>query len=164
MAINLIVAHGTNREIGYNNKLLWHVPSDLKRFKQITSGHIIVMGRKTFESIGYALPNRTNIVLTRDTSFTSPNIVTQHSTDSILRLSQHKEIFIIGGPEVYRAFLPFANGLYITKIIGDFKADTYFPEYEHLLENFTLTDPPQYLLKDTHNDYDSVFMRYTKIF
>ena len=100
MAINLIVAHGTNREIGYNNKLLWHVPSDLKRFKQITSGHIIVMGRKTFESIGYALPNRTNIVLTRDTSFTSPNIVTQHSTDSILRLSQHKEIFIKGGSEV----------------------------------------------------------------
>lgn len=157
MTIHLIVAHGKNREIGYENNLLWHVPSDLKRFKQLTLNHIVVMGRKTYESIGHALPNRTNIVLTRDTSFTSPDILTNHTTDSILRLSQGKEIYIIGGAEVYRAFLPYADGLLITKIMGQFKADTYFPEYEHLLHNYTLLEPPQTILKDQHNDYDSIF-------
>ena len=163
MTIHLIVAHGKNREIGYNNQLLWHLPTDLKRFRAITTGHIVVMGRKTFESIGRALPNRTNIVLTRDTSLSLPtDIKTYHSTDSIIRLSKNKEIYIIGGAEVYRAFLPFADRLYITLVNGTFKADSYFPEYDHILDHYTLIDNPTSIQPDPNEEFSYNFLNYQK--
>lgn len=162
MSINLIVAHGTNREIGLDNKLLWRLPEDLTRFKKLTFGHTVVMGRKTFESIGKVLPDRDNIILSRKPVWTFPKgVKVVKNIDSILRMSKDKEIFIIGGMEVYRAFLPYADGLYITKVDGTFKADTYFPEYKHLLEKYELLGEEEHIL-DSKNAYTTNFQIYKK--
>lgn len=162
--INIIVAHGENKEIGLNNELLWKLPKDMKRFKEITTGHTVVMGRKTFESIGRPLPNRENIVLTRDPEpvFLPQGVAPFDSTDSILCYSEGRELFIIGGAEVYKAFLPFADRLYITWVHGTFKADSYFPEYSHLLEQYKVTEY-NHIEADEKNTYDMRFITYEKI-
>lgn len=150
MTINLIVAHGKNLEIGHNNQLLWHLPEDLKRFKTITSGHTVVMGRKTFESIGKPLPNRVNVVLskTADTGLKwyrvkegQQGVRWMNSLELLLDWYKDREIFIIGGAEVYKAFLPYADRLYITLVEGIFpEADTFMPDYFHLLDDNWTSD------------------------
>jgi dihydrofolate reductase len=127
--ISAIVAMTENRVIGYQNQLPWHLPADLQHFKAITSGHPILMGRKTFESIGRPLPNRTNIILTRDSAYQKPGCKIVASVGDALALAtlDHTEIFIIGGAEIYRQFLPFTTRLYITLVHEDFTGDTYFP-------------------------------------
>lgn len=162
--INLIVAHGEHREIGFENKLLWKLPKDMDRFVELTTGHTVVMGRKTYESIGRPLPNRENIVLTRDPEpvFLPQGVAPFDSTDSILRYSKDREIFIIGGAEVYKAFLPYADRLYITLVRGTFKADTYFPEYTHLLDNYVLGKRAD-IQADEKNEYGMKFLTFEKI-
>jgi dihydrofolate reductase len=133
--ISLIVAISKNRAIGKDNKLLWYIPEDLKRFRQLTSGHPIIMGRKTFESIGKPLPNRTNIIITRDQNYHQDGAIVVHSLDEALSKAkeiENGEIFIIGGGQIYEQALPLANKLYITVIDTHIEdADTYFPEYPH---------------------------------
>jgi dihydrofolate reductase len=162
--INLIVAHGMNNEIGYENELLWKLPKDMKRFKDITTGHTVVMGRKTYESIGKLLPNRHNIILSKQPWLLAdvPALVTD-SLETILRLKPDREIFIIGGAEVYKAFLPpYADRLYITLVRGQFKADTFFPEYHYLLENYKIIEDTEHDA-DENNQFAMRFLTYEKI-
>lgn len=159
--INLIVAHGSNNEIGYNNQLLWSLPTDLKRFKEITTGHTVVMGRKTFQSIGRPLPNRENIVLSKG-NFKAEGVKVIDSIEPILKWATDREIYIIGGETIYKAFLPYADRLFITMVEGYFKADTYFPSYFHLLGNYKTVDY-EHLKSDEKNKYDTRFIVYEKI-
>lgn len=129
--INLIVAIGRNRELGKENKLIWQISEDLQRFKALTTGHPIIMGRKTFESIGRPLPNRTNIIITRQTDFKAEGCLVTHSLSEALEIAKNidHEIFIIGGGELYREALPLADKLYLTLIEAEAEADTFFPPY-----------------------------------
>ncbi len=131
--ISIIAAIGSNRELGKNNKLLWHIKKDLQHFKTITNGHPVIMGRKTFESIGFPLPNRTNIIISRDKNYQAPTgvIVCNSLTQAIAVASakDRQEIFIIGGASIYTQAINLADKLYLTLIDGTFEADVYFPDY-----------------------------------
>lgn len=134
--ISLIVAHDSNCAIGYQNDLPWHLPKDLEYFKEKTLNKTVVMGRKTFESIGRALPKRRNIVITSDKNYHAQGIEVVHSIESALTLAQEgnaQEIMVIGGEQIFKAVLPLADRLYITQIDHVFEGDTYFPAY---LETF----------------------------
>ncbi len=128
----LIVAASRNGVIGAGGKLPWHLPADLQRFKQITMGHPILMGRKTFESIGKPLPGRTNIVITRQKGFQCCGTTAVHSLEEALQMcdrgataQRSKEVFVIGGAEIFQQALPFADRIYLTRINQDFEGDTY---------------------------------------
>lgn len=125
--INIIVATSKNRVIGNNNSLIWKLPADLKRFKQITTGSTVVMGRKTYESIGKPLPNRRNIIITRDTNYLVDNCEVVNSLEEALMLCNN-ECFIIGGGEIYKQSIDKADRIYLTLVQEDFEGDTYFPE------------------------------------
>ena len=131
--ISLIVAIADNRAIGKNNDLLWHLPDDLKHFKRTTSGHPIIMGRKTFESFGARpLPKRTNVVITRGNAYTSTgNLVVVGSLEEALeQVKEDDEIFIIGGGEIYKQAMPLIDRMYLTVVHHQFEADTYFPAFD----------------------------------
>ncbi len=140
--ISIIVAMDLKRGIGKNNGLLWHIPEELKHFREITTGHPIIMGRKTYESIGKPLPNRTNIVITRDTKFKAVGVVIVNSLDDALNTTKFhpgggtdEEIFIIGGGQIYKQAIEsgLVDKLYITIVHQEFpEATVFFPEYEHL--------------------------------
>lgn len=134
----ILAAISTNRVIGLNNSLPWHLPADLKHFKQLTTGHIVIMGRRTFDSIGKPLPHRTNIIVTRQRDLDIPEIITVHSIQEALErfINDDRQIFIIGGAELYRQTLPFCQRMYLTEIQQDFAGDAFFPEYDrnHWLE------------------------------
>lgn len=125
--INIIVAMSKNRVIGNANTLIWHLPEDLKRFKELTTGNTIVMGRKTYESIGRPLPNRRSIIITRDTNYKVDGCEVVNSLEEALELSNNN-CFIIGGGEIYRQALDKADRIYLTRINKDFEGDTTFPE------------------------------------
>ncbi len=128
--ILLIAAVGRQGELGKNGRLLWPLPEDLQRFKELTTGHTVIMGRKTYESIGRPLPRRYNIVVTRQTDFDAPGVWIRHSPQEALALAQcfGRKIFIIGGESLYRHFMPLAHRLLLTEIDAeDPEADTYFP-------------------------------------
>ena len=123
--INMIVASSENGVIGKDNTLPWKIPEDLKRFKKLTSGNTIVMGRKTFESIGRPLPNRRNIVLTKNRAWKVKGVEVIHDTRDVFDIEE--DVFIIGGEKVYEAFLPWADNLYLTLVKGDYEGDAFFP-------------------------------------
>lgn len=129
--LSTIVAIANNNVIGKDNKLIWHLPEDLKRFKQITTGKNIIMGRKTFESLGRVLPNRKHIILCNDMEMTIDNENVE-ILDDISKLDKYinseEENFVIGGATIYKLLMPYVNKLYITKINEDFEGDVYFPE------------------------------------
>jgi dihydrofolate reductase len=121
-----------DRAIGKDNALLWHIPEDFKYFKDLTSGHAIIMGENTFRSIGKALPNRTNIVLTLSPDFAPMDCIVVRSIEEALeqaRRVEQDEIFICGGASVYKQMIPYADRLYLTLVDGEFEADTFFPDY-----------------------------------
>ena len=130
MNIALIVAMTKDRVIGLNNQMPWHLPADLKRFREITMGKPILMGRKTHESIGRVLPGRENIILTRDPDYSVDDCTIVHDIEEAMNRARNQEIMVIGGSAVYEAFLPIANRLYLTLVEGDFKGDTYFPDFD----------------------------------
>jgi dihydrofolate reductase len=134
--ISLIVAHDLNRVIGYENDMPWHLPGDLAYFKKMTMGKPIIMGRKTFESIGRALPGRTNIVITRNQQYQVDDIITVDSLEAALKVAAplHDEVMIIGGGHIFEQSLALADRLYITEINHTFNGDTYFPAYEDFHE------------------------------
>ena len=123
--LSLIVAASRNGVIGAGGKLPWRLPADLKRFKEITLGHPILMGRKTFESIGKPLPGRANIVITRQKGFQACGATVAHSLEEALQICEGRdEVFVIGGAEIYKEALPLANRIYLTRIEQDFEGDT----------------------------------------
>ncbi len=137
MKLAVIVAQATNRVIGRANKLPWHLPEDLKYFKKVTLGKPIIMGRKTFESIGRPLPGRTNIVVTRDAGYSRPGIEVVHSLDAAVTLADSlceingiDEAMLIGGAELYAQALPQAQRLYLTQVHASVEGDAYFPAYQ----------------------------------
>lgn len=139
--ISVIAAIDCNRAIGKDNQLLWQIPGDLPRFKRLTAGHPVIMGRKTWESLPEKfrpLPDRTNIVITRDSSYDAPGAILAQSFPEALSLARDakgsEEIFAIGGQQVYECALPFATNLYLTLVDGEKEGDAFFPAYE---EQFT---------------------------
>lgn len=140
---SLIAAIDKNRGIGKNNKIPWHVPEDFAWFKQKTSGQPIIMGRKTFESLGKPLPNRLNIIVTRDQNFKIEGAEITHSVEQAIHLAKeekNEEVFIIGGAQIYEQALPFADRIYLTKIDGEFACDTFFPEYSEFKKETVLKE------------------------
>jgi len=129
--LSAIVAMSENRVIGHHNQLPWHLPADLKHFKTITTGHPILMGRKTYESIGKPLPHRSNLILTHEATFKAPGAIVVHSLEAAF-LKAHQlaatELFVIGGAQIYQQLLPAIQQIYLTLIHSRFEGDTYFPE------------------------------------
>ena len=131
MKISIIVAMDDRRVIGNENRLPWRLPADLKHFRAVTMGKPIVMGRKTWESIGRPLPGRTNIVVTRDRDYVAEGCVVVHSIgDALAAASDHAEVMVIGGGEFYRQVLPQASTLYVTRVHDTFEGDAFFPELD----------------------------------
>lgn len=127
MTLSILVAHDQQRVIGYKNALPWHIPNDLKHVKQLSTGHTLVMGRKTFESIGKPLPNRKNIVLTRDNNFKPDGVEVIHTIDDIYNLEGH--VFIFGGQTLFEVMIDKVDDMYITVVDGKHQGDTFFPPY-----------------------------------
>ena len=129
MIISLIAAIGKNRVIGKSNALPWKLPADMKHFQAMTKGKPVIMGRKTFESIGRPLPDRINIIITRDENYKAEGCIVAHSMEEALKAAEnHKEAMIIGGSQIYKEFLPKANKMYLTSIDADFEGDAYFQD------------------------------------
>ena len=134
MIISLIAAMGKNRVIGNKGKLPWHMPADMKYYKDKTKGKTVIMGRKTFESMGNKpLPNRANIIITRDQNYKVEDAIIVHSAEEAVKEAEKyktDEVMVIGGSEIYKEFLPRANRIYLTMIDGMFEGDAFFPEYD----------------------------------
>ncbi|QOJ23305.1 MAG: dihydrofolate reductase [Gammaproteobacteria bacterium] len=133
--LSILVAMAKNRVIGRNNRLPWHLPADLKHFKFLTMGQTIVMGRKTYESIGKPLPGRANVIITRQTDYEVPGAIVVNSLEDALLICEetstgHSENFIIGGEKLYRQALKMCQRMYITEIQKDFDGDVFFPEFD----------------------------------
>lgn len=130
--ITLIAAAGENNELGKDNDLLWHLPDDFKRFKTLTSGHYIIMGRKTFESFPKPLPNRTHIIITRNKKYSVPEgcFVVDSIENAIAVCPKNETIFIIGGGEIYKQSINIADSVELTRVHNNFDADTFFPEID----------------------------------
>ncbi len=132
MIISIIVAKAKNNAIGKDNQLLWHISEDLKHFKEITSGHSIIMGRKTYESIGRPLPNRRNIIISRKiTDAPTGTEIAKSLEHAIMMCEGEEEIFITGGGQIYKEAIDIADRLYITEVDGEPEADTFFPSIEN---------------------------------
>lgn len=131
--INCIAAMSKNYQIGLNNQLPWHIPEDMKYFKELTLGKTVVMGRKTYESLGGPLPHRQNIILTRQYDYcVHPLVKVFHRLEDALHLCRHlNDVFIIGGGEIYRAFLPYTDKLYLTIVDVVIKGDVTFPNFKN---------------------------------
>ncbi|MBK0382320.1 dihydrofolate reductase [Pedobacter sp. SD-b] len=154
--LSLIVATDQENGIGKNNQLLWHLPNDLKFFKKTTSGHSIIMGRKTFDSIGKPLPNRRNIIISRKKDLKIEGVEVYNNLESAVKAcADDEEPFIIGGGEIYRESLPFVKHIYITKVHHHFNADTFFPKIEALKWEVIFKEDHQ---KDDKHAFDYSFM------
>lgn len=161
MIVSLIAAMSENRVIGRDNDLPWHIPHDLKRFKAITSGHIVIMGRKTFDSIGKPLPNRPNIVVTRQ-NVSIPGVEVASSIDSALKKAKElakspsEEIFILGGGEIYKQTVEQADKIYLTVVHTEVKGDAYFPEFDESKFRITFEESHSEPIPFTFRDYSRV--------
>ncbi len=160
--LSIIVAIANNNVIGKDNKLIWHLPEDLKRFKKITTGHTIIMGRKTFESLGRVLPNRKHVILCNDMELNidNENVIVLEDI-SLLKeyIDSEEENFVIGGATIYKLLLPFAQKMYITKIDEDFVGDVYFPKINE--EEWKIIQEEQGI-KNEANPYDYKYITYLR--
>lgn len=160
MIISLVAAMSHHRVIGLNNRMPWHCPADLKHFKAVTMGKPIVMGRKTFDSIGKALPGRRNIVITRQTDWQAPGVEVAHSLEAVFGLCREEaEVMIIGGANIYEQCLKRAHQLYLTFIDADYEGDTFFPEWSEVDWRETNRVHHQH---DNKNPHDYSFVRYQR--
>ncbi len=154
--ISIIVAIAENNAIGLNNDLLWHISDDLKRFKKLTTGNVIIMGKRTYESLPKgALPNRVNMVITDNKDERIEGCVMAYSLDEAIALmDEMKENFIIGGGMVYKQFLPIANKLYLTTVHKEFEADTFFPAINR--EEWKVQEE-EFVAANDKNDFDHTY-------
>jgi len=157
--ISLIWAMDRNRTIGKDNKLPWRLPADLAYFKRLTLGHKIIMGRKTYESIGKPLPGRENVIITKNKDFLSEGCTLCNSIEEALRLADEEEAFVIGGAEIYSKFFTYADKLYITQIEENFSGDTFFQEID--FNEWTLISKTKGE-KDEKNPYEYYFLVYER--
>lgn len=158
----IVVAMGEKNEIGFENQLLWHLPKDLKHFKEITSGHPVIMGRKTYESIGKPLPNRTNIVVSRKTDWFEEGILIVGSIKEAVKFAKKidEEVFIIGGGKIYEQTIDVVDRLEVTLVKADLEADTFFPKIDPKI--WKKTDEICHE-KDDKNQYDFCFQTFERI-
>ncbi|MDH5633889.1 MAG: dihydrofolate reductase [Gammaproteobacteria bacterium] len=157
--ISIIAAIARNGVIGRDNDLPWHLPADLAFFKKTTNGHPIILGRKNYESIGRPLPNRTNIIVTRDTSYTADGCLVAHNLDDAISLAcrnEQDEIFIIGGAQVYAQALPLVSRMYLTRVHTDAIGDVFFPDFDCNDWTETWRDNHQ---ADDRNGFDFTFVK-----
>jgi dihydrofolate reductase len=160
--LKILVAFDENRVIGKNNTLIWHLPADLKRFKTLTTGHVIIMGRKTFESIGKPLPNRTSIVISRQVDLQIEGAIIAHSVEeAILKAKSitREDIYIVGGAEIYALSLPLADQILVTQLHDIFDGDAYFPEIP--TATFEVTEKERGIT-DEKNAYQYSYITYTR--
>ena len=158
----MIAAAGENNALGKNNDLLWHLPDDFKRFKQLTLGHTIIMGRKTFESFPKPLPKRTHIIITRDKSYTVdfPDCVVVHSMEeAVSQVRNELQAYIIGGGEIYTLGLAISQKIELTRVHGTFDADTFFPEVDATIWKLVAEE---YHPMDDRHAYAFSYLTYTK--
>ena len=160
--LTIVVAKSANNVIGNNNELIWHLPNDLKHFKNLTSGHPIIMGRKTFESIGKPLPNRTNIVITRNQDWSQEGILVANSLEEAIEKGREidSEIFIIGGGNIYAQAMDFVEVLEVTEVHQEFEGDTKFPVIDLKIWKEVARED---FSKDEKNQFDYSFVRYERI-
>lgn len=158
----IIAAVAANRIIGKDNDLVWRLPADLRHFKNTTTGHYIIMGRKSFESIGKPLPNRTSIIITRNQDYKQEGVFVAHSLESALAKAENDnqdKVFILGGGQIYKEAMSICDYMYITEVHESFEGDTFFPEIDHSIweevhrEDFTA---------DEKNKYNYSFVEYTR--
>jgi len=157
--LSLIWAMDQNQLIGKGNELPWRLPADLAFFKKNTQGHPVIMGRKTFDSLGRPLPNRENIIISRDRELTIPNCVVVHSIDEAIAHVKDNKAFVIGGAEIYKLFLPVADELIVTRVHHTFDGDTHFPDVNW--NEWKLTDE-QIGQVDEKNVYHHTFQFYSR--
>jgi dihydrofolate reductase len=160
--LKILVAFDENRVIGKNNTLIWHLPADLKRFKSLTTGHVIIMGRKTFESIGKALPNRTTIVISRQADLNLEGVIIAHSVEeAILKAKSltRDDIFIVGGAEIYALSLPLADQILVTQLHDVFEGDAFFPEIP--LDTWEVSERERGVT-DEKNAYQYSYLTYSR--
>lgn len=158
--LTIIAAVAKNNALGKNNDLIWHLPADLKRFKEITLGHHIIMGRKTFESLGKPLPNRTTIIITRNPDYVVPGcIVVNELEEAIEAATEDENPFILGGAEIYRQAMPFADILDLTLVHETFDADVFFPVID--MSKWAEISRQDFKA-DEKNKYDYSFVQYKK--
>jgi len=158
--ISIVAAASDNDVIGKNGTLPWKMPADMKFFKNLTMGHTVVMGRKTYESMGKPLSGRKNVVITRDRSFKAEGCIVLHSPEDAFKLSEtEKEVFIIGGADIYKTVLSMTNKIYLTRIHGTFDGDAYFPKLseKEWVENTHVTHPA-----DEKNPYSYSFIEFVR--
>ncbi len=159
--LTIIAAIGKNRALGKDNQLIWHLPADLKRFKKVTTGHHVIMGRKTFESLGKPLPNRTTIIITRNKEFIADGCVVVNSLAEAIQAAKADENpFILGGAEIYKASIKIADVLDLTFVDHAFDADVFFPKIDNTVWKETTRED---FSKDKKNKYDYSFVKYERI-
>ncbi|MFN4027580.1 MULTISPECIES: dihydrofolate reductase [Flavobacterium] len=158
--ITVIAAVAQNNALGKENQLLWHLPDDFKRFKTLTSGHYIIMGRKTFESFPKPLPNRTHVIITRQSDYQPEGCIVVNSLEKAIEVCpKNEEVFVIGGGEIYRQSIALADKLDLTKVHHSFDADTFFPEVD--LSQWQLIFE-EFHPKDERHEYDFTFETYLR--
>ncbi len=158
----IMVAKASNNVIGKDNDLIWHLPADLKFFKQTTKGHTLIMGRKTFESLGNPLPHRDSWIITRNEDYQSEGITVFHSLESALEAGEKKgleTVFLLGGGEIYRQSMDVADKMIITEVHHEFEGDTYFPEIDH--DRWKEVSREEFAA-DEKNKYDYAFVHYER--
>ena len=170
MVSSLIVAAGTNGAIGGDNKMLWHMPADMKYFKEKTTNNTIIMGRKSYEAIGHALPKRVNIVISKNENYKLSDCYTVTSIEQALNLAQElyvnseqtngQQIFVIGGAQIYKLALPLVDKLYVTEIKGEFEGDAFFDKVDLNIWEEVSRESHK---KDEKNKYDYDFVVYERI-
>ena len=169
MILTIIAAAAENNALGKDNDLVWHLPDDFKRFKTLTSGHFIIMGRKTFESFPKPLPNRTHVIITRQKDYPVPEgcIVVESIEDAIkiavtasgVEKPENEEVFIIGGGEIYKQSINIANKIELTRVHTEVEADTFFPEID---ENYWKLIEEEYHPKDEKHQFDFTYLTYIR--
>lgn len=163
MKLSLIAALATNNVIGRDNQVPWHLSTDLKRFKSLTMGHHLIMGRKTYESVGRPLPGRTNVVITRRTDYAAEGVVVVNTLEDAIRIAAdagESEAFIAGGAEIYTQAIHRADRMYLTRVHADVEGDTVFPDFDDVSE-WRLIDS-EHCEADEKNEYPFSFLTYER--
>jgi len=161
--ISIIAAVSFNKVIGQNNKIPWHLPADLRYFKEKTTGHCIIMGRKNFESIGRVLPNRSTIVITRNKFYEAPGAIIVHSLEEAIRYAKEndeREAFVCGGADIYKLALPISDKMYYTQVCAEVEGNVFFPEWN---EDSWCLDDEVFRPADEANEFDLFFREYWRL-